>query len=106
PRRTRTLLDGPGVARAQQRIELVGAGTRAGGAELLARRFAVDGPLDVMEDPDRGRLAGALGDLREREGEAGVGVVGVVHQRPGDTVVAGLGQAEAAAGIADDRALL
>ena len=49
--------------------------------ELRRHRLGVQRALDGAEDADRGGAGGALGQVREREGQAGVGVVSVVDEQ-------------------------
>src|ERR1700742_1723243 len=53
--------DDPGVAVAQQFVDLGEAGAGVGGFQLALALGPVDGPLDVAEDADRGRAVRVLG---------------------------------------------
>src|SRR5262249_43928583 len=72
-------LDLPGIAGAEQAGEITLA-LRPCGFELPGHELVVDGPLDVPEDADRRRAARRPRQAGQRERQAGLHVVRVVHQ--------------------------
>ena len=75
-----TLRDGPGVAGAQELVELLRAEPLTGLLQLARHGLAVEGALRGAKDADGGGPAGPRRQVCQGEGLAGIRVVRVVDQ--------------------------
>src|SRR5665809_78736 len=80
-RRSIRLVDDPRVAGHQEFLEIAGALLLCRGAKLRLHSVTVYGCVDLPEDAERSRRDRPVGKSRQREGEARIRPVGVVHQQ-------------------------
>ena len=97
--------DDPGVAVAEQFVDVGEGGVGVRGLQLGLALGAVDGPDDVAEDADRGRAGRALGEAGEGGGVARVLDLGVMDDEAALARLGDVDDFEAAAARGDDALL-